>query len=377
MTAEKIKVLHIISNSYLGGAQSQVRDLCQNLDNHFVYVFKKTQVNIFNNINDKVFYFNSFKPYKFSFSILLELKNIIKKNNFEILHLHLAKPLLYAFFLKIFFIHRINIIYHEHGFLISTHNKGFKYLWYIFYLNFFGLVVDKFIAVSNYVRNAFIDKAKISKNRIILLSNFVNQNKYSKENITWDIKNERTNLGIQSNQFVIGFSGRIDPEKGWERMINSVLELLNDNDKIKLLIAGDGPERDKMLRLISSSGHSNNINYLGFVNNMAWFYSLLDCLVVPSSSESMGLVAVEAQSMGIPVIAANIPALKEIITDNVNGIFFNIDNSGDLKNKINFLNRNDKLRNNLSKNGLTNAQQFYLTKYTKRLNQYYYDLRNK
>ena len=83
---------------------------------------------------------------------------------------------------------------------------------------------------------------------------------------------------------------------------------------------------------------------------MVKFYSLIDCLVVPSRSESFGLSAVEAQALGIPVIASNIKGLNEVVLDKKTGLLFESGNEKDLAKKIMLIYENAKLKECFTKN---------------------------
>jgi len=68
---------------------------------------------------------------------------------------------------------------------------------------------------------------------------------------------------------------------------------------------GDGPEREWVQEKIRTGVLSGSVSYLGHVREIASFYNDLDCLVVPSTWEPQGLVEIEAQTLGVPVIASN------------------------------------------------------------------------
>lgn len=365
------RVLHIISHSGLGGAQSLVKDLCQNTDNNFIYVLRKTKINIFGELGNKVFYYNSSRSHKFNIKILFDLKKIIFDNNFNILHLHLTKPLLYAFFLKLFYFPDIKIIYHEHGLLMAGDHSGKRPFWYVTFLNIFGTKVDKFIAISKAIENLLIKETRIPKEKVVLLYNFINLKKFNRKKVAWDIKKEKEKLGIKKDDFVIGFAGRLIERKGWKEFIESAKILCRKFPNFKFLIVGNGTDRVKVIDYITQSELSKNILYLGHVSNMMGFYSLLDCFVVPSHWEPQGLTVMEAQAMEIPIIASNVPALNEIVEHKKNGLIFKTGDAADLAEQIKHIFENRSLGSLLVRNGLVSCADYSLSIYTKKLNNIY------
>lgn len=365
----KEKILHIISNSGLGGAQSIVRDLVISQQNHYVYTFFEKD-NCFKNIKNKTFYFSIKNSYKFNFRILINLYKLIKKENFKVLHLHLVKPLMYASLIKIF-IPKLKIIYHEHGLIYASDKTGKTPFWYIPYLNFFKNKIDYVIAISKIIEEKYIKNTKIKREKIKLIYNYVNVEKYSREKITKDIKEKRKKLKLNDDDFVIGFAGRLIKRKGWMELLESAI-LLKDK-RIKFLIAGIGPDKEKMLNFIKENNLEEKTIYLGYINNMVWFYSLLDCFVISSHWEPMGLTHIEAQSMKVPVIVSNVPALNETIQDKKNGLFFASKDSNDLADKIKIIYENKVLRDRISENSFKNANSYSLEKYIVKLNKIYYE----
>jgi glycosyltransferase involved in cell wall biosynthesis len=168
----------------------------------------------------------------------------------------------------------------------------------------------------------------------------------------------------------VGFAGRLIERKGWKDFVSILKYLKNMN--LKLLVVGDGEDKSKLLDFIKKNKLEDKIICLGYIDKMRWFYSLLDCFVISSHWEPMGLTEIEAQAFEVPVIASNVAALNEII-NNENGMLFEAKNPNDLSQKINKLYKNQKLRKELVKNGLKNAKKFDLNNYVAKLNQLYHE----
>ena len=107
---------------------------------------------------------------------------------------------------------------------------------------------------------------------------------------------------------------------------------------------------------------------------MVNFYLMSDCFVVPSHWEPQGLVELEAQALEVPIIAADVEALNEIITDNFDGLLFNIASAEELANKIESLESDIQLREKLIKNGIENVKKYSINNYIKQLDNLYHGI---
>jgi glycosyltransferase involved in cell wall biosynthesis len=117
--------------------------------------------------------------------------------------------------------------------------------------------------------------------------------------------------------FVLGFAGRICPEKGWRVLIEALKGLPDD---VTLRLGGAGPEDAELRRVIDAEGLSSRVRLLGVVRRaeLPAFYAEIDALVVPSLTtprwkEQLGAVIPEAMSAGVPVIGSSSGAIPEAI----------------------------------------------------------------
>ena len=100
------------------------------------------------------------------------------------------------------------------------------------------------------------------------------------------------------------------------RTLIKALSLINTD--YDCIVVGDGEDKKFNMRL-SKKLNIDKISFVGFIEDTDEYYSKFDCLVVPSKRESFGISVIEAQYNGVPVIAANIMGLKEIIKNKKNG----------------------------------------------------------
>ena len=141
----------------------------------------------------------------------------------------------------------------------------------------------------------------------------------------------RAELGLDGHRVLL-FAGRLEPLKGADTLLGAVAKLGEDqrfDDVVTLVIGEDsgdgsvaGGERRRLEAVAGDRGLALRVRFLGAVEHedLADYYALADICVVPSRTETFGLVALEAQALGTPVVASAVGGLTEIIEDGQTGI---------------------------------------------------------
>jgi phosphatidylinositol alpha-mannosyltransferase len=116
------------------------------------------------------------------------------------------------------------------------------------------------------------------------------------------------------------FVGRLDERKGFRAAVDAFGRLASDRPDLRLVAAGEGPERAAAERLPSDV--RERITFLGAVPNedLPPIHAACDVFVAPNAGgESFGIVLVEAMAAGLPVVASDIPGFTEVVRDGVDG----------------------------------------------------------
>ncbi len=145
----------------------------------------------------------------------------------------------------------------------------------------------------------------------------------------------RKQLGIPDNAVVLSFVGRLQPHKGPDILVKALANLFDHNphlkSKVYLLIIGGSSgngssgklnsELDNLINLSKFLGINSNVKFVPPVNRneLPDWYKTSDIVCVPSYSESFGLVALEAQACGIPVVATAVGGLRTAVADGISG----------------------------------------------------------
>lgn len=122
----------------------------------------------------------------------------------------------------------------------------------------------------------------------------------------------------------VGYLGRLEPSKGIETLIHALERLTSAHPNVSLHIGGSGSDQyEKTCRmLIAQKGITDKVQWAGWIHDKAAFFAALDVLVVPSLSESFGLIILEAFANRVPVVATDTDGPNEIITPGVDGFIF-------------------------------------------------------
>ncbi|WP_210486285.1 glycosyltransferase [Rufibacter aurantiacus] len=150
--------------------------------------------------------------------------------------------------------------------------------------------------------------------------------------------------GISEENFIILIPGRLHPKKGHNVFIEAFKVILESNklNKIKVIIAGDGPSRLEIENKISEYNLEKYFYINGFTENklLLSLYKCANLVVIPSIYEGFGNVAIEGLMQQSLMLVSNTGGLGEIISDGINGFTFQCGNSIDLSKKLLFIYEN-------------------------------------
>lgn len=185
----------------------------------------------------------------------------------------------------------------------------------------------------------------------------------------------RRKIGYGGGRLVL-FVGRLERLKGVDVAIRAVA-LLRDraHDDVRLLIlgedSGDGAEseKDRLKAVAAAVGVRDRVDFLGSVahHELPFFYSAADVCVMPSYSESFGLVGLEAQACGRPVVGSGVTGLRSVVRDEVSGYLIDSHDPAAYAERIGRLLDNPELAQQMGRRGRLLAQRFSWTRTADRL----------
>lgn len=131
----------------------------------------------------------------------------------------------------------------------------------------------------------------------------------------------REQLGISNESVVFGAVGRITKDKGVKELVEAFVEIVNKDSSAHLVMVGAMEEQHGLAsEIIELIRTHPNIHYVGKQELVEAYYSVMDVFILPSYREGFGSVMLEAQGMGIPVIATDIPGPREALVNEKTGV---------------------------------------------------------
>jgi glycosyltransferase involved in cell wall biosynthesis len=208
-----------------------------------------------------------------------------------------------------------NIIHHEHGFSIEEAQMT---IWKRDICRFIVYrMVSALVTVSTNLRTSLQKKYWLSDKRVLLISNGIDSDYYSPDNSTRQAM--RKELEFDEDDFVIVFSGRLDPVKNFELLLDVFERCRQVDPKVKLLMVGDGPERQKIEQLSMRKNIRTGLIMVGQRLEVLPYLRAGDVFLLTSVTEQMPLTILEAMSVGLPVISSDVGEISHIIADGKDG----------------------------------------------------------
>ena len=195
------------------------------------------------------------------------------------------------------------------------------------------------IALSEDVISSLVKDYGFHKSVILKVRNGVDYDKFTPD------EKER------SQQFTIFTAGRFIPRKRFDLLIRAFALLVSSHDNVELLIAGDGPLKKELKALTTELNIMDKVKFLGFIKNneMLGAYRASTIFVLPSKSEGMPMVVLEAQSLELPAIIGDFASSDELIEDGRTGFIIKSDKPQDWSKALCLLCEDLELRKILGK----------------------------
>lgn len=292
-----------------------------------------------------------YQPYELALSS--KLVDMVKLYGIELLHVHYAIPHAYAGFMAKQMLKdqgiSIPMVTTLHGTditLVGNHPN------YKSAVSFSINKSDVVTSVSESLKKATHELFDIKKD-IVVIPNFIELNKV---NTAKSVTCERSVMAHPDERIVTHISNfrkvkRIDD-------VVAIFNKIQHTIPAKLMMVGDGPEREKAEKLCENLGISDKVIFFGNSNEIDKILSYTDLFLLPSETESFGLAALEAMACGVPVISSNSGGLPEVNEEGFSGYLSNVgDTDAMAANAIKILQNKDTLHT-FKENALKSAQKF-------------------
>lgn len=291
------------------------------------------------------------KPGLINLCITYKLIKCLKKERPDILHSSLFRANFHARLAGLFC--RVpHIITEEHG--EHREYKGIKFLPYILADFFLSRVNDFVICCSERLKDDIIKKERLPRNKVIAIDNSLDAKMY---NIKISREAIRKKYNIK-DEIVFIIVASLKSGKGHHSLTDAFREVKESGYKFKCFFAGDGPLKDELYKRCLELGLSEEIIFLGSVDNTADYLSASEVFVLPSFSEGLSIALMEAMFMGLGCIVTDVGSNPDLVKTGHNGIVIKPQDKEGLKNAIIFYFNNKNLIKEFGERSMSIAQKY-------------------
>ena len=321
------RILFVVTQGHWGGAQRYTADLVE-----FFSHSNKVMVAVGENgKNDDlqrksttpgIDFFNlkylvrSINPTKDVLAVF-ELVKIYNKQRPDIVHLNSSKAGFIGSLAKIFSNHKPKIVYTVHGWIFNESGSVFKKLLYRFLEKFSARFKDKIIVLSKseYEQGRILG---IKENKLALIKLGLNcQVMANKSDARARIAN-LTGINITDKYKWVITTANLYATKGIDLLIDAVAKNKDRLNMVNFVVAGDGPERTRLEKKIKENKLENQFFLPGFIENISSLLTAFNLFILPSRKEGAPYAIMEAICAGLPIIASDLPSIKELAGNSAN-----------------------------------------------------------
>ena len=339
-----MKIIHVISNLELAGAQTMCCNLLCALksfeDNLTVVSLFDTDNSITNKLKDNgITVICLGKKMGLDVSMIRKLRKIFKKEKPDVIHAH-AATLKYVWPASIFkkakIVHTIHTLADKEGSRSDT------------IVNRICYKTKKAFpaALTPEVQKSISAKYNISCDKIPVIYNGID--------LTSCIPKEKY---VPNETFKILHIGRFSEEKNHTGLINAFEIFHKENSNTELYLIGDGQLKPTIEGMVKEKNLINSVHFLGIQTNVYPFLNDADLFVLPSTYEGMPMTLIEAMGTGLPIVATNVGGIPDMLADGSDAILVEA-NIKKIANAFIALASDEKLRNKYGKNALERSKAF-------------------
>ncbi len=335
----KIKVAHIIARMITGGADENTLFTMEGLDKNKYEVDLITgeefDESILRKIKNNHFDIIQIKGLKWKLNflydpiVLVKLIKMMRKNRYDIIHTHTTKAgILGRIAARIA---GVPVIVHGlHGSTFEAFDSELLNWLLFLFERLTGEFTDAYISVSGVLSEKYIERGIGKKENYHTVYSGMELEAFYGVRGKIDCRKKQRELGIDSEDFVIGNVARLEKRKGHKFLLDAFKRVVEGRKgyPLKLLIVGEGEERGNLENYVKELNLEDRVIFTGYREDVEVLMALMDIFVLTSLREGLPRVLVQAAAVGMPSIAFNVDGVSEIIEDNHNGFLVK---TGDVK----------------------------------------------
>lgn len=169
-----------------------------------------------------------------------------------------------------------------------------------------------FVAVSEDDRRKMIEVERVPREKLLFVPNGIGPRSLRGSDV-------RAELGIPADAPLIGTVGVLRPEKALDVLVHAVAPLLRELPELRVVVVGDGPERQALTELIAREGVADRVLLAGFRDDIPDVLAAIDVAVSTSAREGGPLAMMEFMEAALPIVATSVGGVPDLIDDGVHG----------------------------------------------------------
>lgn len=354
--AHRLKVLECIRQGLIGGGESHLLVLMENIDrsrfNPVVLSFTGgPMIDKLNELGIKNYVIPSLRP--FDVRVWGKVKKLMVQEGIELVHVHGSRAnsnILWAArslnIPVVYTVHGWSFHQDQHFLVRNLRVMGEKYL---------TSRTDLNISVSE--SNKQSGRQFIKGFESVVVNNGIDQKRFDPKKTYKDIRKE---FNIPAEKILVLFLARFTAHKQPLALIKAFTGAVQRNNRLHLLMVGDGDQKQEAVELIAKEGTGDQITLVPFRLDVPDIIAAADIYVLPSLWEGLPIALLEAMAMGKAVIGTKVDGTSEVIQDQENGLLIPTENLvRELEEKLVLLSQDETLRRSLQQKAITTVNEKY------------------
>lgn len=300
---KKIRILHVLSALDAGGVETMLHQYYTHIDRkrvQFDFIVYSEKIgrleSAFSNMGSAVYHVTPKRE-----SLLRstrDIANVLRNGKYDAVHVHQGISSLNTLMLAQWYGVPVKIM-HNHGIKTANGLKGV-------FLRLFRLLccwyADWYFACSDEAGENMFGRRWKNDSHCYLMKNAEELDRF-----VFDVavrQSLRDSVDLGNEDLLLLHAGRMDDAKNQLFLLDVLAAVQKKEPNARLVLAGSGPLKELLMQKTSEKGLENSISFLGVVQNLNEWYMAADVFVFPSKHEGLGMVAVEAQISGLPVLCS-------------------------------------------------------------------------
>jgi sugar transferase (PEP-CTERM/EpsH1 system associated) len=243
----------------------------------------------------------------------LRLARLLRRERVAVVQAHQYTPFFYALTARLL-CRRPAVLFTEHG----RHQPDYPRRKRMLFNRVFLERRDRVVAVGEAVRQALIVNEGLRAERVAVIYNGIDLGGFDGGGP--ERAAVRQEIGVDPNAFLLIQVARLDYLKDHGTAVRTLEQVVRQRPEARLVLVGDGPERDKIARLVGERGLVGHVRFLGQRGDVARLLRAADVFLLTSTSEGIPVTVLEALAAGLPVVATNVGGMREIVEEGRTGL---------------------------------------------------------